>query len=142
MIRDSVVIKGKCRNNDVEYRKFNLVPSAFGYTLIQGPLTVSNDPTDYAYFGFRKRPGFTNLPMTSFWHKAVGTAVSIDSWDRDQIHKAIYKVMRGYLPLKNKNLPFYDCYGNPTKYMVSGDPVAGTGCIDGMDHVHPGSPGS
>ena len=127
---------------DIEFHKFDLAPPAFGYTLIQGPITTSNDPSDYAFFGFRKRWGFANLPMTSFWQKAVGTAVSIDSWGRDQKYKAIYKVMKGYLPLKTRNAVFYDCNKEPTKFMVNGDPVEETGCIDGMNHVHPGCPGN
>jgi len=88
--------------------------------------------------------------MTSLWHKATGTAIFIDHYDLNEKKNKMYKVMNGFLPLSGDRLePFYDCAnnpyvfgdGNPTKFMVSGDPVAGTGCIDGMNHVHPGHPG-
>ena len=124
------------KSTDIEFQKFNLSAPAIGYTLIQGPIVASNTPLDYANFDFGKRSGFINLPMTSFWQKATGTAIRIDVYAFK-----MYKAMNGFLPLMEGEEPFYDCNGNPTRFMVSGDPVKGTGCIDGMRHVHPGFPG-
>ena len=137
-------------SSDIELQKFNFIPPAIGYALLQGPIIATNNSSEYANCNFEKRKGFINLPMTSFWHKATGTAVFIDNPDLNKKKNKMYKVMNGYLPLSADRLEsFYDCAnnpyifgdGNPTKFMVSGDPVAGTGCIDGMNHVHPGSPG-
>lgn len=121
---------------DNDFQKFNIFAPAIGYTLIQGPIVASNNPLDYANFDFGKRSGFINLPMTSFWQKATGTTVRIDIYAFK-----MYKAMTGFLPLMDSEEPFWDCNGNPTRFMVSGDPVKGTGCIDGMRHVHPGFPG-
>lgn len=124
------------KSTDIEFQKFNIFAPAIGYTLIQGPIVASNDPLDYANFDFGKRSGFINLPMTSFWQKATGTWVRIENYALE-----MYKAMNGFLPLMDREEPFWDCNGKPTKFMVSGDPVKGTGCIDGMYHVHPGFPG-
>jgi hypothetical protein len=76
--------------------------------------------------------------MTSFWQKAVGTAFVMPSDP-----KAEYNLMNGFWSRGDdeNRIPFFDCNGNPTKFMVSGDPVKGTGSIDGIYHMHPGFPG-
>ncbi len=120
--------------HDNAYDQFDIVAPAVGYTLLQGPKTNSIDDPDNQNF----------LPMTSFWMQATGTALS-----NPNSTKKMYKCMNGYLPFPDEHLyPFLDCGdpdilgdGQPTKFMLSGDPVAGSGCIDGMHHVHPGGPG-
>ncbi|MBC8186121.1 T9SS type A sorting domain-containing protein [candidate division KSB1 bacterium] len=121
---------------DNEFQKAGLQPPAVGYSVIQGPIVPSADPADKAIFAFRELNGFKNLNMTSLWHKAVGS-----SWSTPLDPVAMYNVMNGFLTKGDGSLiQFWDCNGNPTKFMVSGDPVNRTGCIDGMPHVHPSIP--
>lgn len=126
---------------DVNFRKLDLVPPAFGYTWIQGPMVASPDPSDMARCDFGNRTGFVNLPMTSFWHKATGSSIG----DPENTTE-MYYLMNGFLPWDWEMLPFIDLDGKPTKFMVSGDPVKGTGWYDGysgdrLPHGQPLVPG-
>lgn len=117
--------------HDYAYDQYGIVAPAIGYTLLQGPKTNSIDAQGNQSF----------LPMTSFWMKSTGTTLRPETVDK------MYKCMNGFLPTWGDKLyPFLDCGdpevlgdGQPTKFMLSGDPVADTGCIDGMHHVHPGT---
>ena len=123
---------------DKAFQETGLKPPAIGYTVLQGPIVPSFNPTDKAIFAFRELSGFKNLNMTSLWHKAVGGS----PWSTPLNPLGIYNVMNGFLTRGNGSIiPFWDCNGNPTKFMVSGDPVNGSGCIDGVPHVHPSTPG-
>ncbi|MFH1943712.1 MAG: T9SS type A sorting domain-containing protein [bacterium] len=121
------------------FQRYNLPPPAFGYALVQGPMKKSDNPLDKGYFGFRCIQGFINLPMTAFWEKSTGSAFS-DPWNPI----GMYNSMNGYVmsTYESTPVPFWDRYGNTTKFMLSGDPLKGTGCIDGFRHMHNGSPGT
>ncbi len=112
---------------DSEYHKFNLAPPAIGYALIQGPIVFSNNPLSEAYFDFSTRHGFINLAMSSFWPKYTGTP-----WMDPQNALRMYRALNGFLPFEDQLLPFEDLNGNPTRFPFSGDPVAGTGHLDGL----------
>ena len=126
------------RMSDRLFSAHHLPPPAIGYVLIQGPMVESSNPSDCAYFGFCTRENFRNLSMTSFWQKAVGTFYTAPNHPKSE-----YNLMNGYWYHGDNDemIPFFDSNGNPTKFMLSGDPVKGTGSIDGIDHMHPGSPG-
>ncbi|MFA6439804.1 MAG: hypothetical protein WCX28_10890, partial [Bacteriovoracaceae bacterium] len=53
---------------DREYQKYHTIPPSVGFSILQGPVIPS--PNDTAIVGLSKRPGFKNLPMTSFLYFA------------------------------------------------------------------------
>jgi hypothetical protein len=55
---------------DREYRKYNIAPPAAGFDFLQGPIVAS--PADTAVFDLKYRPGYRNMPMTSFIYFAAG----------------------------------------------------------------------
>lgn len=55
---------------DKEYRKFSIAPPAAGFDFLQGPIKASANDT--AVFDLKYRPGFRNMPMTSFIYFAAG----------------------------------------------------------------------
>lgn len=119
---------------DQWFAPFNLPPPAIGYCLLQGPIVPSAG--DSAIFDFTVRPGFRNLPMTSFAYDPIGNT----EWDAPDLtvyEGAIqwYNMMNGYLPLRdiNQQIPFtHQQTGKPTKFPLNGDPVTGSGDVDGQ----------
>ncbi len=112
--------------NDEEFFPFRLAAPAFGYAVLRGPLVKGIDQSEEAWFGFQQKSGYRNQPMTAFWFKPSGSAIG--AWDNPL---EFYCVMNGYLPWDWELTPFLDLNGKPTKYMVSGDPVTGSGWLDG-----------
>ncbi|NIR48442.1 hypothetical protein GWO43_08475, partial [candidate division KSB1 bacterium] len=62
---------------DSRFDEFQLIPPAVGYDIIQGPM-VPGTANDVAIFDLKRRPGFKNLPMTSFINDAAGSAFDIN----------------------------------------------------------------
>lgn len=95
-------------------------PPTVGFTVLQGPIVPS---VSGSAWDSRKRiwiPRHRNLPMTAFNAYINGT----DPSNATQT----YNYMRGRLPDGTTMInPFT---GQPTTYMVSGDPVTGTGWYD------------
>ncbi len=108
-------------------------PPAIGYTLLQGPVIPS--PGDIALFDSQRLPDYKNLPMTSFVYFPTGNPNYSDptggyydgtlEW---------YNMLRGFYPNTNieNPTPFKHGDGTITKFPVNGDPVLGTGDIDGI----------
>jgi len=104
-------------NNDFDYGPD---PPAVGFDILQGPIVPSLGDT--AVFLGRKRPHYRNLPMTTF-------AKYINGTDPDNPQET-YWYMQG-LDAKHGGVPIIDpTTSTPTTYMLSGDPIAGTGWID------------
>ncbi len=128
--------------NDGQFEKFDLAPPAFGYDLLQGPVVPSKGDT--AIFDLKKRVGYRNLPMTSFGYFASG-----GTWD-DPLFKSYdgtlqwYNMLNGYLPsadLENRQPYLHNSgpqAGQPTKFPLDGDPVTGSGDVDGIGFTYPG----
>ena len=118
---------------DVRYQAFALPPPAVGYDFLQGP--IAPDPDGEALFGFNRRPGYRNLPMTSFVYfasgsaiddPAVGTYVGTEEW---------YNLLRGFQPQPGVDDPVP--YTNPltdedTFFALDGDPVRDRDWTDGI----------
>lgn len=116
------------------FAPFNLPPPAIGYCLLQGPIVPA--PGDSALFDFKTRSDYRNLPMTSFAYDLVGNP-EWDSPDLMVYEGAIqwYNMMNGYLPLPDmyRQIPFtHRQTGKPTKFPLNGDPVTGSGDVDGQ----------
>ncbi|MEJ2637720.1 MAG: hypothetical protein P8184_20855, partial [Calditrichia bacterium] len=144
---DSVLNLGYAYNGypaDQEFQKFNVPPPAVGYDLLQGPAVPS--PGNTAVFDFKKRPDYKNLPMTSFTAFATGGSVS-DPVLRDYDGTLMwYNMLNGYIPDEDTSRQISYIHGSgplagkPTKFWLNGDPVFGTGDIDGQGNNR--SPGA
>jgi len=118
---------------DPRYQAFNLPPPAVGYDLLQGPIVPDADAD--AFFNFRRRPGYRNLPMTSFVYFAAGSAI-----DDPQVGSYVgteewYNLLRGFQPQPDVDNPVP--YANPltgedTFFALDGDPLTDTGWVDGV----------
>ena len=117
-------------SDDATYSQVGLPPPASGYDFFAGPLVP--DPDGVAIFGLQPRPGFRNLPMTTFGFFAAG------GQDSDPTRGGDYNgtlqwwnLVRGFRPRpESPATPWRDNNGNITKFVLAGDPVAGTGDID------------
>jgi hypothetical protein len=137
---DTVLSLGYAYNGeatDVDYDEFDLAPPAFGYDFFQGPI-VAGAATDTAIFELDYVPGYKNLPMTSFGWFSAGSAISDPTLGEYEGTLQFYNLMRGYVPTDDVNNPTPWYEGNDpsnaeTKFPMWGDPVAGTGDLDGSD---------
>lgn len=99
-------------------RQYGVSPPTVGFQLIQGPIVPS--PGDHAYVSGEIIPDYRNLPMTSFVKYINGT-------DPSSAQES-YNYMQG---LESNGDPIVDpTTGEVTPYMMSGDPVTGTGWLD------------
>ncbi len=133
---DSLLELGYAYNSsitDIQFDPFNLYPPAAGYQLLQGPIVPSAE--DKALFDFKNKAGFKNLPLNAFSYYGPGCAC--DPIIRDEAIKA-YNYMRGYensydmsslKPYVHRSGPDK---GKITRFPLSGDPLRGTGDIDGQ----------
>ena len=103
-------------NNDTVYGS---TPPCVGYDFLQGPI-VPGDSTDTAWVSGVPKPGYKNLPMVSFNKYINGT---------DPVSASeTYNYMQGLN--KDGTVLIDPTTGNTTTFMLSGDPVAGTGWLD------------
>ena len=98
---------------------YGLPVPAGGYDFLQGPITAAGD----------------TLGMTSFTYFGAGSA--IDDPDLSEYNGSLqfFNLMEGYLP--RPEYPAQDPWtdlssGRDTKFVLSGDPVTGSGWIDGI----------
>jgi hypothetical protein len=117
------------------FQAYGLVPPAICYDLLQGPIISSVGDT--AIFDFKKRPGYKNLPMTSFGYFPTGNEEWLDP-ELQSYNGTLewYNLLQGFLPLKDSlhHLPFtHRDTGQATKFPVNGNPVTGIGDIDGLN---------
>lgn len=120
---------------DGTYAGFGFPPPATGYDFFQGPV-VAGTAEDVAIVNLQRRSGFRNLPLTSFAYFASGTSISdpgpLGQYETTQ---EWWNLMRGFLPQSDFNNPEPYTLNDgvtPTKYPLAGDPVAGTGDLDGV----------
>jgi hypothetical protein len=109
---------------------YGSAPPAVGYLLLHGPW-VPGQPTDSARFGFEKRHGIKNLPMSAFVFFIGGSATYTDPAQGTGGVLQWYRLMNA--TSAPSGLPFYDpLTGEPSRFCCAGDPVTGTGWVDGM----------
>lgn len=117
--------------DDGDYSAFGLAPAAVGYDFFAGPIVES--PGDTAIFNLKKRPGYKNLPASSFGYFVAGGEYSDPSPYGDvSSARKYYNLMRGFVPADDLENPtaWTNSDGSETKFPLSGDPVAGTGELD------------
>jgi hypothetical protein len=122
---DSTLNLGYVYSGKEVYGGWGSPPPAFGYVLVQGPLVPgSSSDSAITSSGFRK--GYRNLPMTSYIFTVCGNSTYVDA--RNGSSTDWYNVLRGVGT--RTGTPFIDpSTGSITKYLASGDPVAGKGWI-------------
>jgi len=116
------------------FSQFNLPPAAIGYDFFQGPLVPSAGDT--AIFDLQKRPGYKNLPMTSFGYFAAGSDITDPDLNVYDGTLQWYNLLNGMIP--NTAIDDPSCFthgygpnaGECTKFPVSGDPFRMTGDLD------------
>lgn len=103
---------------------------AGGFALLQGPIQSTGNPADSALFELKYRHGYRNLRMTSFDYTIHGIIVHPDPVVGQRGDSMWYRLMTGFEANGN---PFVDpTTGQVVKFALAGDPVAGTGWIDGI----------
>jgi hypothetical protein len=135
---------------DPDYTAFNLPPGAVGYDFFQGPLVDGvagqdlnkngvDDAEDFGIFGLKKRgPGKINLPMTSYFFFASGSAISDPPLGDYNGTLQWYNLLNGFTPTEDLTNPTPYIVGSgpnagvPTKFPLSGDPTTQQGDVDGL----------
>ena len=126
-----------------------LPPPAVGFDFFQGPLIKGvagedknkngiDDAVDYGIFkGKVSAQGYINLPMTAAYYFANGDPNIGDPPQGDLDGSTqFYNFFQGKYGLSGQT--FTDLVtGKPTTYALNGDPIAGTGWLDG-DQLPPG----
>ena len=127
----SLVAAYNASSSDATYALVGLPPPASGYDFFAGPLVA--DPEGEAIFGLQKRPGFSNLPMTTAGFFAAGGADSDPTRGGDYNGTLQWwNLLRGLRPRPEfPPAPWIDPTTNEvTKFVLSGDPVTNTGWVD------------
>jgi len=125
---------------DAYFDALGLAPPAVDYCFLQGVSQPSINPIDSAIFNFRwiKCKKYVNSKnMTRFIYDGPGNTWSDPGFNYNGALE-FYNLMRGYLgipryPFFNKfpsNVADYTADG---VFLLDGDPVTGTGLIDGID---------
>jgi hypothetical protein len=125
-------------SNDNIYTSLGLAPAAVGYDFLQGVSKYTGNPSDSAIFNLKWKKGYKYVnpkPMSSFIYFAAGGNWEDPDFDY-QGTLQFYNLMRGYLPRPPypSSSPFPAGVADVTPfgtYLLDGDPVAGTGKIDG-----------
>lgn len=126
------------KDPDGTYSGLGLPPPAVGYDFLQGVSVYTGNPSDSAIFNLQWRKGYKYVnrkPMSSFIYFAAG-----GTWEDPDFNYTgslqFYNLMRGYLPrppYPNANLfpTSVTDYTLDGAYHVTGDPITGTGKLDG-----------
>ena len=88
---------------------YGLAPAAVGYDFFAGPIVES--PGDPAIFNLKKRPGYRNLPASSFgYFIASGVYSDPGPYGDTEAAREYYNLMRGFAPT--------DDLVNPTAWRI------------------------
>jgi len=113
---------------DTKFLEFGLAPPSVGYTLIQGPIVASMG--DEAVQDFRIKSDRKNLPLSSFPSFPPPCNVCDGVFGSYEGTRQYYNLMLGLQATTGE--PFIDPLTNETTvFTLAGDPVAGTGWVDG-----------
>ena len=123
---------------DATYDGLGLAPPAAGYDFLQGVSTYTGNPNDSAMFNLKWRKGYKYInpkPMSSYAYFAAGGTWGDPDFEYNGTLE-FYNLMRGYLPIPRypNSTPFPESVADVTSfgtYLLSGNPVDGTGKLDG-----------
>jgi hypothetical protein len=105
-------------------------PPAVGIVLLQGPIVPSAGSR--AQYNFTRRDGYQNLEPYAFMRGTKGGLFNDPAQSRLEGAMHMYQNLQGRL--KDSTLPVDPVSGLSTRFTVAGDPVTGTGWIDGIDY--------
>ena len=113
-------------------------PPSVGFVLLQGPM-ISGSIVDQAMFDGRKISGKLNLQMTAFFHFYCGDTsyVCPQQGNYSEGTLAWYNYFQGMQTTRHTTQLFKlpdQLGGTVTKYTLSGDPLTGSGWVDGVYH--------
>lgn len=124
---------------DAIYSDLGLYPPAAGYTLLQGVSEFTGNNNDSSIINFSWRHGYRFIydnPLNSFMYFSSGGGWSDPIFDYSGTLE-FYNMMRGFQP----DPPYPDGIQFPSEvavysgrgvYLLPGDPVTGSGLIDGV----------
>ncbi len=108
---------------------YGTTPPAVGFLLVQGPLAAAT-AADTAMFGFGRRPGYRNLPMSTFTFFTGAMAAYADPAQGVGGAWQWFNLMKGLSSVSGA--PFIDpTIADTTRFVFAGDPVTGGGWLDG-----------
>lgn len=116
---DTSLNLGFCYNATNNDHVYGSTPPCVGYDLFQGPI-VPGDISDTAWVSGVPKPGYKNLPMVSFNKYITGADPNSPS--------ETYNYMNGLNP--DGTVQIDPTTGDTTNYVMSGDPLTGTGWLD------------
>ncbi len=133
---------------DATYQAAGYGPPAVGYDFLQGVAQPTGNLSDSAIVNLKWRKGYKYVnpkPMSSFIYFAAGGNWSDPTFDYTGTLE-FYNLMRGKLPEPHypSSVGFPDGVQDVTPfgtYLLDGDPVAGTGKLDGNTAAGGDSPG-
>ena len=127
-------------SSDATYDGLGLAPPAVGYDFLQGVSRFTGNPSDSAIFNLKWRKGYKYInskPMSSYVYFAAGGNWSDPGFNYNGTLE-FYNLMRGKLPIPR--YPSGDLFPETVAdvtadgtYLLAGDPVTGTGKIDGSE---------
>lgn len=126
-------------SSDGTYAGLNLAPPAVGYDFLQGVSQFTGNPNDSAIFNLKWRKGYKYVnpkPMSSYVYFAAGGTWGDPSFNYNGTLE-FYNLMRGARPIPR--YPSFSSFPEDVldvspfggKFLLTGDPVTGTGKIDG-----------
>jgi len=133
---------------DANYLQAGYGPPAVGYDFLQGVSEYTGNPSDSAIFNLKWRKGYKYVnakPMSSFIYFAASGNWGDPDFDYTGTLQ-FYNLMRGVRPEPHypSASPFPEGVADVTPigtFLLDGDPVAGTGKIDGNTSAGGDSPG-
>jgi len=129
---DTLLSLGYIYNGDDSDPSYGSYIPSSGFDFMQGPI-IPGTATDKAIFKGKYRNGYVNMPMTAFYLFTQ----SVANWGDPTLANYANGALRFRNLFQGKNAtlgtPFVDpLTGKETKFFAPGDPVAGTGWVDGI----------
>ena len=128
---------------DLSFTPFGLAPSALAYRVVAGPIQFTNG-SDTAFYGSHRIPKYKNIGMSAFCYYASATPYSESGFSDYNVGTSRWwKVLNGYAPVGTFSDPpqKYGFLWPFTRFQFSGDPIAGTGRLDGLGTPDSPAPG-
>ena len=132
---------------DAQYQQYGLAPPGVGYQILAGPLVPS--PGDTGVFDFRRIINKKNLPMTAFVYFSAGSPITdpLLGYQSGASYESTlewWRMFRGLRPdsssVPERYYPFPPGF-TPGPFCLTGDPVQGTGFLDGLGTSYSFEPG-
>ncbi len=132
---DASLNLGYVYNGDDDDFDYGSAPPALGSLVLQGPI-IDGLTDDKAIFNGQLIPGKDNLPMTAFFHFYCGGpnffCPQLGEYEDGTL--SWYNYFQGIEGLTDHPFMIPDQFGGgTTMYTLNGDPVTGTGWIDGIE---------